>query len=107
MASLPVPVNTKDVVPIVEVGEKERSRAWVREHLYKVIDESDVLLFALDVRDPDAGRCVDVEEKVRCLGNKPTFVLNKVDLVPSNAVAAWVKQLRRVAPTISFKVCLV
>ncbi len=31
------------------------------------------------------------------------FLLNKVDLIPREAIDAWLKCLRKIAPTIAFK----
>ncbi|EEF41261.1 guanine nucleotide-binding protein-like NSN1 [Ricinus communis] len=79
-------------------------RAFYKE-LVKVIEESDVILEVLDARDPLGTRCVDMENMVMKSSHNKHLVLllNKIDLVPREAVEKWLKYLREEFPTVAFK----
>ncbi|XP_075642397.1 guanine nucleotide-binding protein-like NSN1 [Castanea sativa] len=79
-------------------------RAFYKE-LVKVIEASDVILEVLDARDPLGTRCVDMEKLVMKVGPNKHLVLllNKIDLVPREAVEKWLKYLREELPAVAFK----
>lgn len=79
-------------------------RAFYKE-LVKVIEASDVILEVLDARDPMGTRCVDMEKMVMKAGPDKHLVLllNKIDLVPREAVEKWLKYLREELPAVAFK----
>lgn len=79
-------------------------RAFYKE-LVKVIEASDVILEVLDARDPLGTRCVDMEKMVLKAGPDKHLVLllNKIDLVPREALEKWLKYLREELPTVAFK----
>ncbi|XP_010274283.1 PREDICTED: guanine nucleotide-binding protein-like NSN1 [Nelumbo nucifera] len=79
-------------------------RAFYKE-LVKVIEASDVILEVLDARDPLGTRCVDMEKMVLKSGPDKHLVLllNKIDLVPREAVEKWLKYLREELPAVAFK----
>ncbi|KAF6157995.1 hypothetical protein GIB67_008124 [Kingdonia uniflora] len=79
-------------------------RAFYKE-LVKVIEVSDVILEVLDARDPLGSRCVDMEKMVMKSGPDKHLVLllNKIDLVPREAVEKWLKYLREELPAVAFK----
>ncbi|CAN0496448.1 unnamed protein product, partial [Ectocarpus sp. 12 AP-2014] len=78
-------------------------RAYFRE-LKKVVETADVILEVLDARDPLGSRAQAVEAAVLSKASKKlVLVLNKVDLVPKEVVAKWLKHLRRSFPAIAFK----
>ncbi|XWS36548.1 hypothetical protein CRYUN_Cryun20dG0094200 [Craigia yunnanensis] len=79
-------------------------RAFYKE-LVKVIEASDVILEVLDARDPLGTRCVDMEKMVMKAGPDKHLVLllNKIDLVPREAVEKWLKYLREELPAVAFK----
>lgn len=79
-------------------------RAFYKE-LVKVIEASDVILEVLDARDPLGTRCVDMEKMVLNSGpnKKLVLLLNKIDLVPREAVEKWLKYLREELPAVAFK----
>ncbi|KAI3449878.1 hypothetical protein Pfo_006543 [Paulownia fortunei] len=79
-------------------------RAFYKE-LVKVIEASDVILEVLDARDPLGTRCVDMEKMAMKSGTEKHLVLllNKIDLVPREAVEKWLKYLREELPTVAFK----
>ncbi|KAL1451005.1 hypothetical protein WDU94_003304 [Cyamophila willieti] len=80
----------------------QSKRIW--NELYKVIDSSDVIVYVLDVRDPQGTRCAHIENFLR--KEKPHkhlfFILNKVDLVPIWVTQRWVAILSKEYPTIAF-----
>eukprot|EP00566_Odontella_aurita_P006124 CAMPEP_0113568308 /NCGR_PEP_ID=MMETSP0015_2-20120614/23778_1 /TAXON_ID=2838 /ORGANISM="Odontella" /LENGTH=564 /DNA_ID=CAMNT_0000470837 /DNA_START=61 /DNA_END=1755 /DNA_ORIENTATION=+ /assembly_acc=CAM_ASM_000160 len=85
------------------LGQSSR-RAYMRI-LREVVDSSDVILQVLDARDP-AGTRVGraVEEAILSRHDKRmVLVLNKIDLVPKDAVAGWLAHLRRSHPTLAMK----
>ncbi|KAK7279101.1 hypothetical protein RJT34_24145 [Clitoria ternatea] len=79
-------------------------RAFYKD-LVKVIEVSDVILEVLDARDPLGTRCADIEKMVMKSGPDKHLVLllNKIDLVPREAVEKWLKYLREELPTVAFK----
>ncbi|XP_057957361.1 guanine nucleotide-binding protein-like NSN1 [Malania oleifera] len=79
-------------------------RAFYKE-LVKVIEESDVIVEVLDARDPLGTRCVDMEKMVMKSAHDKHLVLllNKIDLVPREAVEKWLKYLREELPAVAFK----
>ncbi|XVE72785.1 hypothetical protein DITRI_Ditri11bG0066600 [Diplodiscus trichospermus] len=92
-----------DSTGIVKVRDNS-DRAFYKE-LVKVIEASDVILEVLDARDPLGTRCVDMEKMVMKLGPDKHLVLllNKIDLVPREAVEKWLKYLREELPAGAFK----
>ncbi|GKY94099.1 hypothetical protein MPSEU_000376300 [Mayamaea pseudoterrestris] len=87
----------------VSAGQQSR-RAYLRE-LKKVVDTADVLLQVLDARDPIASRIhPSIESAIMSRSDKRmVLVLNKIDLVPKEAVGSWLTALRRSHPTIAIK----
>uniref|UniRef100_A0A2P2L6B7 CP-type G domain-containing protein n=1 Tax=Rhizophora mucronata TaxID=61149 RepID=A0A2P2L6B7_RHIMU len=79
-------------------------RAFYKE-LVKVIEVSDVILEILDARDPLGTRCVDMEKMVMKSGpdKRLVLLLNKIDLVPWEAVEKWLNYLREEFPAVAFK----
>lgn len=79
-------------------------RAFYKE-LVKVVEASDVILEVLDARDPLGTRSVDMEKMVMRSGPEKHIVLllNKIDLVPREAVEKWLKYLREELPAVAFK----
>lgn len=86
--------------------EIAHTRKKFYDDLVKVIQTSDVVLVVLDARDPEACRSEKIETEIRASGKRLVFLLNKIDLVPAEAVEAWLMHLRKVAPCIPFKACL-
>eukprot|EP00041_Stephanoeca_diplocostata_P014502 m.266135 g.266135 ORF g.266135 m.266135 type:complete len:520 (+) comp19718_c0_seq4:125-1684(+) len=85
-------------------GVKETSRAYYKE-FRKVVEAADVILQVLDARDPLGCRCRRVEQQVLAAGSdkRLVLVLNKIDLIPKEALDKWLKYLRNDFPTIAFK----
>ncbi|KAJ4850984.1 Guanine nucleotide-binding protein-like nsn1 [Turnera subulata] len=84
---------------------RDNSERSFYKELVKVIEESDVILEVLDARDPLGTRCVDMEEMVKKAGydKRIVLLLNKIDLVPREAVEKWLKYLRASGPAVAFK----
>eukprot|EP01138_Halocafeteria_seosinensis_P014675 gb/GECG01014980.1/.p1 GENE.gb/GECG01014980.1/~~gb/GECG01014980.1/.p1 ORF type:complete len:615 (+),score=125.35 gb/GECG01014980.1/:1-1845(+) len=81
-------------------------RAFFKE-LRKVVEKSDIILEVLDARDPLGSRSHAVEKTVlQPVDGKQkrlVFVLNKIDMVPAEAVQKWLRYLRQFHNTIAFK----
>ncbi|XP_010524693.1 PREDICTED: guanine nucleotide-binding protein-like NSN1 [Tarenaya hassleriana] len=87
------------------VNVRDNSERAFYKELVKVIELSDVILEVLDARDPIGTRCVDMEKMVMQSGPDKHLVLllNKIDLVPREAVEKWLKYLREELPAVAFK----
>ena len=90
----------------VSQAATQTRRAFYRE-LRKVVEKSDIILEVLDARDPMGSRSPAVEkaalQPVNGKQKRLVFVLNKIDLVPAEAVQKWLKYLRQFHNTIAFK----
>ncbi|GJN24136.1 hypothetical protein PR202_gb11858 [Eleusine coracana subsp. coracana] len=87
-------------LPVAKIHE----RSFYKE-LLKVIEASDVILEVLDARDPLGTRCIDMEKLVRKAdpSKRIVLLLNKIDLVPKEAVEKWLTYFREEMPTVAFK----
>jgi len=96
--------NEEDMrTPKTNLGEQSR-RAYLST-LRKVIDTSDIILQVLDARDPMGTRIhPSIEETIlNHYDKKMVLVLNKIDLIPKDAVSGWLNYLRRSRPTLAIK----
>ncbi|XP_072776255.1 guanine nucleotide-binding protein-like 3-like protein isoform X2 [Taeniopygia guttata] len=84
--------------------QDEASLRHFGRELRKVLAASDVVLEVLDARDPQGCRSPRLEGSLRPQ-QRLVLVLNKIDLVPRDVVAAWLKHLRAEFPTVAFKAC--
>ncbi|RWR81169.1 guanine nucleotide-binding-like protein NSN1 [Cinnamomum micranthum f. kanehirae] len=93
-----------EYVAEISKSHDNSERAFYKE-LVKVVEASDVILEVLDARDPLGTRCVDMEKMVLKSGPDKHLVLllNKIDLVPREAVEKWLKYLREELPAVAFK----
>ncbi|VFQ68308.1 unnamed protein product [Cuscuta campestris] len=91
-------------ITVVGKNHDNSDRAFYKE-LVKVIEASDVILEVLDARDPLGTRCIDMENMVMRSGpdKRLILLLNKIDLVPREAVEKWLKYLREEFPAVAFK----
>lgn len=95
----PVMAQADSAAPML----KDNSRRAFARDLAQVVDQSDVILLVLDARDPMGTRVASLEQAVLEHANKRlVLVLNKIDLIPQDALAQWVKYLRRRLPCIAF-----
>lgn len=82
---------------------------WYKKEMYQVIEQSDIILFVLDARDPMGCRCKEIEKKIiqeiTSNGENKRIILiqNKIDLVPKDITERWITYLRREYPTIGLK----
>ena len=85
------------------VGQQSR-RAYLSV-LRKVIDSSDIILQVLDARDPMGTRIhPSIEDTIMSrYDKKMVLVLNKIDLIPKEAVSGWLNFLRKSRPTVAIK----
>lgn len=86
--------------------KKETSRKMFDKDFKTVVENSDVILYVLDARDPEGTRSRDVEKMVlnAARGEKRLIlVLNKIDLVPRNTLNDWLTHLRLSFPTLPLK----
>ncbi|KAF4386969.1 hypothetical protein CsatB_024933 [Cannabis sativa] len=96
--------KTGDDEAVFGKNRDSSDRAFYKE-LVKVVEASDVILEVLDARDPLGTRCVDMEKMVMKSGPTKHLVLllNKIDLVPREAVEKWLTYLREELPAVAFK----
>lgn len=83
----------------------EKSRKQYDKIFKVVVENSDVLLYVLDARDPDLTRSKALEENILTEFNgtkKLIYILNKVDLVPENVLSIWMTHLGSQFPVIPF-----
>lgn len=85
--------------------EAENTRRKFYAELRKVLRSADVIVEVLDARDPGACRSPALEREVTNSGKRLILLVNKIDLVPREAVEAWIKHLQRSHPAIAFKAC--
>eukprot|EP00922_Rhytidocystis_sp_ex-Travisia-forbesii_P042877 GHVS01064104.1.p1 GENE.GHVS01064104.1~~GHVS01064104.1.p1 ORF type:complete len:619 (+),score=128.18 GHVS01064104.1:62-1918(+) len=84
------------------VGARSSTSVFVKQ-LHQLTAESDVVVVVLDARDPLSCRSRELERHLCGKGKKVVLLLNKIDLVPTEAVKAWLVYLRRDHPTVAFK----
>lgn len=88
-------------IEIEENDSKDSSRKAFDKIFKTVIDRSDIILYVLDSRDPEGTRSRQVEQAVLSKPDKRIlFVLNKIDLVPSQVLKQWHSVLRLTFPTL-------
>ena len=66
----------------------------------EVIHRADILLEVLDARLPDETRNPELERKIKEIGKKIIFVLNKSDLVSKEIMEKEKKRLQKIFPTV-------
>jgi nuclear GTP-binding protein len=84
-------------------GNRDNSRKAYYKEFKKVVENSDVVIEVLDVRDPLGCRTPQIEQMVMASNKRVILLLNKIDLVPSSVVEKWIKYFRNEYPTIAFK----
>lgn len=89
--------------PKLNLGEQSR-RAYLST-LRQVIEASDIILQVLDARDPMGTRIrPSIEDAIlKHFDKKMVLVMNKIDLIPKDAVSGWLNFLRRSRPTLAIK----
>jgi len=89
---------------------KAKGQKFYRRELFRLIEQSDVVIEVLDARDPLACRSHSIEQQIISMKSnvrngkkKLILLLNKIDLVPSDVLTEWIRILRREFPVIAFK----
>lgn len=70
------------------------------------LENSDIVLYVLDARDPIGTRSREIEQEILTAGDgskRLILVLNKIDLIPPDALKRWLEHLRRTLPTIPLR----
>lgn len=95
-------VRVYDHIP---AGQASSKKAF--EKVYKqVVEQSDVVLYVLDARDPEGTRSREIERSIMAAstsGKRLILLLNKIDLVPADVLKAWLAYLRRYFPTLPIR----
>ncbi|KAL0232781.1 hypothetical protein GEMRC1_011528 [Eukaryota sp. GEM-RC1] len=73
----------------------ERNLDFWRQ-LWRVVEQSDVVLFIIDARNPYLFRCADLERYIKENNAKLIFLANKADLVPRLYRSSWKKYFQEV-----------
>ena len=93
------------VLDHIPVGQASSKKAF--EKVYKqVVEQSDVVLYVLDAREPEGTRSREIERSIMAAasgGKRLILLLNKIDLVPADVLKAWLAHLRRSFPTLPIR----
>lgn len=85
----------------VEIDDYEKNAPMFEAVYTHVIDNSDVVLYVLDAREPEGSRAKIAEKYAMEHPEKRfLFVLNKVDLIPTEVLKKWQDHLQTFFPTI-------
>lgn len=97
--------NNEWGVPIKQGAVSHNSKKTYYREFKKVIEASDVILEVLDARDPEGCRARSIEKNITTQypDKKIVLILNKIDLVPQEAIKQWLIHLRMEFPTVAFK----
>lgn len=89
----------------IPVGQASSKKAF--EKVYRqVVEQADVVLYVLDARDPEGTRSREIERSIMAAasgGKRLILLLNKIDLIPSDVLKAWLAYLRRYFPTLPIR----
>lgn len=89
------PLSGTAALPVIEDEDEEAPELFDSDlpTLQAALDAADILLEVVDARDIFGGRCVAVEELVQEAGSQVFLIVNKADLVPREALEAWIAYL--------------
>ena len=98
---LPASISSVTTAPVNTFALHTRQTLRI---LRQLIETSDLLLFALDARDPQGSRWLAMEEKLSVTAKAPPllFVLTHCDLIPSSVLSHWLIHLNQSHPTLAF-----
>lgn len=99
----PAENEMQDAAQVNPDREVENTRKRFYAECKKVIVAADVVIEVLDARDPASCRSEELEKEVVHAGKRLVLLINKIDLVPREAVEAWLKHLKRSHPVVAFK----
>ena len=99
-----VDIASANALPTWGAGTLDNSiRAYSK--VYKtVLQNSDIVLYVLDVRDPNGTRSREIEREIASADDsskRMLLILNKIDLVPPHVLKGWLSHLRRFFPTLA------
>ena len=90
--------------PAASKQQHTRTSQSDNKAFHATITASDIILYVLDARNPGATRSREVERLVTSNPEKRLlFIINKIDLVPAEALDKWLAHLRRSFPTLPLK----
>ena len=70
--------------------------------IHDILADADIVIIALDARDPPACRSAALEQALLEVGKLPVLALTKCDLVPRVSVDGWLAELGSRLPTLPF-----
>lgn len=101
------PFPTQDTPSVAaDIRNPDSSRKAFDKIFQQVLEQSDVILYVLDARDPDGTRSQEVERQIMASDNgakRLILVLNKIDLVPLDVLNGWMKHLKRYFPVLPLR----
>ena len=59
------------------------------------MENCEVVVYVLDARDPMGSMNAELDQLLTTVGSKVIYVLNKVDLVPSDNADSWVAKFKK------------
>ena len=71
-----------------------------------ILENSDIVLYILDARDPNGTRSREIEREIMSSGDgskRLLLILNKIDLIPPSSLNLWLKHLKRSFPTLPLR----
>ncbi|KAL8835301.1 MAG: hypothetical protein Q9170_003387 [Blastenia crenularia] len=96
-----------DLEPATNLSQAHDHSRRSFDKVYKnILSSSDIILYVLDARDPNGTRSRQIEREIMAAdsGSKRlVLVLNKIDLVPPQALESWLTYLRRFFPTLPLR----
>ena len=99
-------ITPPSTLPKINLRNPDSSRRAFDKIFKQVLSSSDIVLYVLDARNPNATRSREIEREIMAAdaGSKRLIlVLNKIDLVPSATLKAWLTYLRRYFPTLPLR----
>ena len=98
---------TSSNVPVTSRSKTVDTSRRAYDKIYKnVLQNSDIILYVLDARDPNGTRSRDIEREIVSAddGSKRLIlILNKIDLVPPAVLKGWLTYLRHYFPTLPLR----
>ncbi|KAG8885095.1 hypothetical protein FRB97_002260 [Tulasnella sp. 331] len=104
--SVIIPSKSAALEPVYEDVEEEEAPPLIDHTLLDldaVLERAGVVVQLLDARDPLSFRIPQFEKVVLERGKQLVLLLNKIDLVPREAVTAWTSRMRTEFPTVAFR----
>ncbi|VDO05405.1 unnamed protein product [Rodentolepis nana] len=84
-------------------SKKQEVKVSFSKQFDLVVRKADVIVEVLDARDPLGTRSLEAENAVLAAGKKLIILLNKIDLIPRDALRQWLEYFRKWYTTMPFK----